>query len=241
MHGPSLTKRKKKRKLRVLLCLLILLFYFFNLGILIPSLIFIIFELRNEIIQFFRKICGKTLFEGNDKLFRKHINGIKNYGEYGVGESTICVFKNTNANIISVDTSKEWIDIVKSKINQSKRTNIDWIDLGKIGDWGTPISYKKRHHIQKYLESIWIKENKPDLILIDGRFRVACFLYSLLQAKPGVKIIFDDYKNRFHYHIIEEFIKPDELYKKQAFFIVPTELDQEKIKKTMFDFLHVMD
>ena len=38
-------------------------------------------------------------------------------------------------------------------------------------------------------------ENKlvPDLILIDGRFRVCCFLSSLKYGNVGTKILFDDY------------------------------------------------
>ena len=194
MHGPSLKQRKRKRRLRVFLCLLIFAFSFFKMGIFLPILTLIIFELRNEITQIIRQISGKILFDGYDKLFKKHIKDIKIYGEYGIGNSTTWVYQNTNAKILSVDTSKEWINIVKSKINELDRIQIDWIDLGKLGDWGTPVSYKKRDFIRNYLESIWIKNNKPELILIDGRFRVACFLYSLLKAAPGAKIIFDDYR-----------------------------------------------
>jgi len=241
MHGLSLKKRKRKRRLRVFLCLLIFLFSFFNIGIFIPTLALIIFELRNEIRQLIRRISGKTLFDGYDKLFKKYIKDIKIYGEYGVGNSTTWVYQNTNAKILAVDTSKKWIDIVKSKINELDRIQIDWIDLGELGDWGTPISYKKRAFIRNYLESIWIKNNKPELILIDGRFRVACFLYSLLKAMPNSKIIFDDYKKIPHYQVVEEFIKPTEIHGNQALFIVPENLSVDKIEKTISEFLHVLD
>jgi len=241
MHGPSLKQRKRKRRLRVFLCLLIFVFSFFNIGIFLPTLTLIIFELRNEITQLIRRVFGKTLFDGYDKLFKKHIKDIKVYGEYGVGNSTTWVYQNTNAKILSVDTSKEWINIVQSKMNELDRIQIDWIDLGVVGDWGTPISYKKREFIINYLESIWMKNNKPELILIDGRFRVACFLYSLLKAFPGSKIIFDDYRNRPHYQVVEEFIKPTELYGNQALFIVTENLSINKIEKSISKFLYVLD
>lgn len=241
MHGPSLKQRKIKRRLRVFLCLLIFVFSFFNIGIFLPTLTLIIFELRNEITQLIRRVFGKTLFDGYDKLFKKHIKDIKVYGEYGVGNSTTWVYQNTNAKILSVDTSKEWINIVQSKMNELDRIQIDWIDLGVVGDWGTPISYKKREFIINYLESIWMKNNKPELILIDGRFRVACFLYSLLKAFPGSKIIFDDYRNRPHYQVVEEFIKPTELYGNQALFIVTENLSINKIEKSISKFLYVLD
>ena len=241
MRISSLKQRKRKRKLRVFLCVVILSFYLLNISIFIPTLIIILFELRNEIIQLYRRISGKTLFDGYDKLFIEHTKNIKTYGEYGVGNSTVWMYQNTNAKILSVDTSKEWINIVKSKMNDLDRIQLNWVDLGKLVDWGTPASYEKRDYIKSYLESIWTNNNKPELILVDGRFRVACFLYSLLKANPGSKIIFDDYNNRLHYHIIEEFIKPTEVYKNQGLFIVPENLPIDKIEKTITDFIHVLD
>ena len=44
----------------------------------------------------------------------------------------------------------------------------------------------------------------------------------LKKSKQGTKIIFDDYKNRPHYHIVENFIKPKKIYFDQALFVVPS-------------------
>ena len=241
MHGLTLKTRKRKRRLRVFLCLLIFIFYFLNIGIFIPTFTLIIFELRNEIRQFIRQLLGKNLFEGYDKLFKRHVKGINIYGEYGVGNSTKWVYKNTDAKIIAVDTSQEWIDIVQSKMKDLDRVQIEWVDLGELGEWGTPLSYKKRDFIRNYLESIWKNQHKPELVLIDGRFRVACFLYSLLKSDPGSKIIFDDYKKITHYQVVEEFIKPIESHGNQVLFIVPDMLPIEKIEKTISEFIHVLE
>ena len=56
-----------------------------------------------------------------------------------------------------------------------KRVKFKWYDLGEIGEWGNPLSYDKHQNIPKYIESIWTENIKPDLVLIDGRFRIACF------------------------------------------------------------------
>ena len=48
----------------------------------------------------------------------------------------------------------------------------------------------------------------PDLVLVDGRFRAACFLASLLFARPGAVILFDDYVDRPFYHTVEAFGTP---------------------------------
>ena len=77
--------------------------------------------------------------------------------------------------------------------------------------------------------------------MIDGRFRVACFLNSLLNADPNTIILFDDYINRPHYHIVEEFLKPTQSCGRQACFVVPKTLNKDKIKEMYNQFLIVMD
>jgi hypothetical protein len=44
------------------------------------------------------------------------------------------------------------------------------------------------------------------VVLIDGRFRVACCLAVILNQKHVKWIIFDDYKSRPHYHVIAPFV-----------------------------------
>ena len=63
------------------------------------------------------------LFDGDDSLFKDLLKNSKNYGEYGCGLSTEWVLNNTNANILSVDTSKEWIDKISSKNVEYKKTD----------------------------------------------------------------------------------------------------------------------
>ena len=63
------------------------------------------------------------LFDGDDSLFKDLLKNSKNYGEYGCGLSTEWVLNNTNANILSVDSSKEWIDKISSKNTLIKLIN----------------------------------------------------------------------------------------------------------------------
>ena len=85
------------------------------------------------------------------------------------------------------------------------RLNLNWVDVGEVADWGKPQSYAQRHNFSLYANWFWESEVSPDLVLIDGRFRVLCFLTSLKFAPAGTKIIFDDYSNRPFYHVAEEF------------------------------------
>ena len=73
----------------------------------------------------------------------------------------------------------------------------------------------------------------PDTVLIDGRFRVCCFLTSLKYANENTKIIFDDYNNRPYYHVVEKFIKKEQTCGRQTLFIVKNK------NKINFDLLNI--
>lgn len=214
-----------------------------NYHIGIPLFLIFLVRIRYKLLDIFRKLRGK-IFNGQDMLFKVNIKGISVYAEYGVGESTVWVLKNTKSNIIAVDSSKEWLEKIKLKTSSrdtSNRIDFNWVDLGPLSNWGKPTSYAKIENIDTYLNYIWQQSLKPNLVLIDGRFRVACFLTCLLKADSGTKLIFDDYVNRPYYHIIEKIIEPAQLSPRQALFIVPVNIDKIRVQKYLEKFLLVMD
>ena len=180
------------------------------------------------------------LYHGDDMIFKDNIVNSLVYGEYGCGTSTIYASNNSSAEILSVDTSEEWTNKVRNSIRSNNTLNIKFINVGKTSEWGYPISYSNRKVFIKYISFIWEQSKLPDLILIDGRFRVACFLYSLMKAKKGTKIIFDDY-NRKEYHVVEEYIKPIQIEKDQALFIVPEIINTLEIKSEFEKFIYVLN
>lgn len=204
------------------------------------SIITFKFSLKNFLKKFnFLSKEKNQLFNGDGELFKELILKADCYGEYGVGQSTMYVNDNSECKIIAVETSKDWFDNISSKINKNKSI-IELIDLGETNEWGRPRSYKKRDNIKLYISSIWKHDLKPNLILIDGRFRVACFLFSIINAKEGSIIIFDDYVPREHYHIVEEVIKPNMLSGRQAIFI-KKDLDLDLANTLLEKFTYVMD
>lgn len=62
---------------------------------------------------------------------------------------------------------------------------VKFVDVGETNDIGMPISREKEDYWHKYFSDIWeeidLKENKIDIIFIDGRFRVACIVYSIFK------------------------------------------------------------
>ena len=72
------------------------------------------------------------------------------------------------------------------------RITIEAIDLCELGDWGHTTTYRHRNRFRDYVHSPRQHGSmKPDLVLINGRFRVACILHSLLAAQPGTPILFE--------------------------------------------------
>ena len=184
------------------------------------------------------------LFDGDDALFKKLVKDIKVYGEYGCGKSTNWVLKNTSSKIVSVDTSSEYIEFVKKNNKKNaERLKIVYIDLGPIKDWGWPINYNKSFNFDRYTDLIWQQNEKPELVLIDGRFRVCCFLTSLKYADEGTKIIFDDYITRPYYHFIEKYVDRIESFGEQCLFIVPSksQINLNELNSDINNFRYVMD
>ncbi len=206
---------------------------------LIPPLFFIIFKKSKEFFD-----NPDFLFDGDDNLFKDEIKKCNVYGEYGCGKSTKWVLNNTSLRIISVDTSKEWVEKVKeNNENNDFKLNIQFIDLGEIGFYGTPNSYLKASSFYEYTDYLWNQIEKPNLVLIDGRFRVCCFLTIIKFADPGTKIIFDDYLNRPYYHFVEKYLKSIKSYGRQSLFIVPEKniLNLNELEKDINHFRYVMD
>ena len=112
-----------------------------------------------------------------------------------------------------------------------ERLHLCWVDVGKLAAWGHPESFEKRHNFPEYANWMWDQGAKPDLILIDGRFRIFCFLTSLLRACPRTLILFDDYSDRSVYHVVEEFLPVTDRCGRQALFEVTSSaralVDQE--------------
>ena len=180
------------------------------------------------------------LFCGYNENFISAVEGVQSYGEYGLGASTRWVDENTNASIKAVDTSSVWVQNVQKSLKRSGHELI-YVDVGPVGEWGWPIGFNHLESFIAYVEGIWDENQNHDLVLIDGRFRIACFLTSMIRANPGCKIIFDDYVERPMYHVVERFQKPILSDGRQATFVVPETRDIDALTKMRDQFLMVRE
>lgn len=144
------------------------------------------------------------------------------YIEYGCGGSTLFALTRSKAHVFSVESDAAWAAKVAGAAgDHSSRLDLEAVDVGPCGPWGRPLGYSHRRNFLQYIESPWRRAQCADLVLVDGRFRVACFCKSVLAAAPGTTILFDDYLTRTKYHVVEEVLKPAGHAGRLARFVCP--------------------
>ncbi len=156
------------------------------------------------------KLTKKINFGNNttNSFFLDKLKKSKFYFEYGSGSSTL-VASNLNKKFISIELDKKYYLELKKKI---KNDQVKFFNIGPVGEFSYPI-FKLKKKIVNYINSIdtyLSNEDYPDLILIDGRFRIACCLNILkhIQKKSlKVLILLDDYEKRESYKILNKFFK----------------------------------
>ena len=169
------------------------------------------------------------------------------YLEYGCGGSTIAAINTPSiSKVISVDTSLKWIQDIITACDEEvlDKLLISHVDVGECKSWGRPKSESHIKNWKNYIYKPWAiaRHNKlqPNLVLIDGRFRISSFFASMLFSLPETIILFDDYANRPNYHIVEEFIKPICYHGRLAEFRTPPYIDNSFVI-SLFDNLYNTD
>jgi hypothetical protein len=143
---------------------------------------------------------------------------------------------------------KKLLNVIKSSVIVNtfhffETINLHFADVGPVGSWGRPIGYQRAANFNDYTDWIWASGRSPNVILVDGRFRVCCFLTCLVYGESGARILFDDYTNRPHYHFVEKYVKPSETCGRQALFVIPEKesLDIDSIVEDINKFRFVFD
>lgn len=142
------------------------------------------------------------------ELFRKLVSTSRHYVEFGSGGSTVLAAQLVAESIVSVDSSTQWLDDVRTACTRSPGLAPDLIhvDIGPTGEWGYPTDPATAPRWPSYHTAIWAKPAacEADTYLVDGRFRVACFMQILLHARAAPLIAIHDF-SRPAYHVVKEF------------------------------------
>jgi hypothetical protein len=155
--------------------------------------------------------------------------------EYGSGGSTVIAAEMDGKTIFSVESDASWVAGFQSwfAANKPKATvHLHVVDIGQTAEWGAPVSQRGWRRYHHYPISVWDRDDfvHPDVVLIDGRFRLACFLTTLYRITRPITVLFDDYRNRPVYHRVETLVQPSTLIGRMARFdLVPRTLAPENM------------
>lgn len=127
------------------------------------------------------------------------------YYEFGSGGSTYKAIHAENiTKIYSVESDTAYFNSTMATLVSDKLERIH-VSVGAKNNLGYPSSSAKYNDWSLYFKHIDSIDTIPDLVLIDGRWRVACALHTWMRCDTHTIILFDDYYDRPHYHIVDKY------------------------------------
>jgi hypothetical protein len=157
------------------------------------------------------------------EFLKSKLSNARLYLEFGSGGSTILADR-MRVPTISVEGDRYYANAVRKGLINGKVTLVT-PNIGPTSQWGYPHLRRPKWLAQKlwrrYIEAPFNGEAFPDLILVDGRFRVACALESARRAyMQGATstLIFDDYASRGLYHTVEAHLGSPDMVGRAAVF-----------------------
>lgn len=176
------------------------------------------------------------------RLIDKIIAKSQHYLEFGMGGSTFFVLQRSSAHVYAVDSSEEWIALmrrfkfIRNKEKQG-RVDLNYVSIGPTGRWGRPQGMEFRDLFPNYTAEIFkrIDPKLIDTVLVDGRFRVACALKSLLHcgSNENFTVLIHDFE-RPRYHSVLEFFDIAEQADRLAALKVKKDVDLKAVQ-AMYD------
>ncbi|WP_314418154.1 tetratricopeptide repeat protein [Pseudescherichia vulneris] len=162
-------------------------------------------------------------------LFESYLKKSERYYEFGSGGSTKLAVRN-NIEVHGVESDKFWVDTLKQETGPLCK--IEYVDIGPTKEWGYPVDNTHRDKFPRYSQAIMRHDKVFDLILVDGRFRVACTLNAIKQTlekreSGDETIIFiHDFWDRSDYHVVLEFLDTLDRVESAGAFRIKPEVDR---------------
>lgn len=163
--------------------------------------------------------------------------------EYGSGGSTVMAAAMPDKTVFSVESDPQWLANMQAWFEAHPPRAVVHMHHGDIGPtkgWGHPLSEASFRSWPAYPLTVWQRPDfrHPDVVLIDGRFRAACFLTTQFLITRPTTVLIDDYIDRPFYHRIEDIAGPATMIGRMARFeIIPRPVPPERLLWIMETFL----
>jgi hypothetical protein len=144
--------------------------------------------------------------------------------EYGSGGSTVLA-ASLGKPVVAVESDAGWtarLNTCLRELYPSAQAEVRHADIGRTGKWGRPVNDRMWPSFASYPLGVWsdLPFGAPDLVLVDGRFRLGCLCAVILKTERPVRVLFDDYRDRAEYHVIESLLPPTSRIGRMAEFRV---------------------
>ncbi len=176
-----------------------------------------------------------TLPEAEAIALRRTYAGAECILEYGSGGSTVMAAELGKV-VWSVESDPDWARMMRDYFAAHPplgEVHIVHADIGPTKEWGHPVDDSEWKKFPRYPLAVWDNPRftHPDVVLVDGRFRVGCALATAFRITRPVTLYIDDYADRKRLHAIEDFLgKPDEMIGRMARFnVTPTPVPRDKL------------
>ena len=133
------------------------------------------------------------MFGDEERLFRETLAAHgQRYLEFGMGGSTLLAAK-ADSQVVAVDSNTRWVQRVRAhpamdNAIRAGRATLLHADIGPLREWGFPADRSQIAAWPEYIRLPWVaweaRKERPSLIFVDGRFRVACCLSAVVALAP---------------------------------------------------------
>lgn len=125
-------------------------------------------------------------------LFQRILgSGRRRYAEFGIGGSTLLAVRQGFEAMVGIESDSAWVASVLQNPEvavetSAGRCSLLHADIGPVGAWGAPANRQDVKPWPRYMARMWEEWDRrgtfPDLVFVDGRFRVACCISVALMA-----------------------------------------------------------
>lgn len=165
------------------------------------------------------------LFDQEPALFASALGASRRYLEFGTGGSTLSAIRQGVEVMVAVESDPAWVDALRQHPEIAEaigdgKLGLVHGDIGPVASLGYPRDYASGAPDKvlwpNYIRAGWQEVSRrrfvPDLVYVDGRFRVGCCLSVVLACKEYVPVgqapqvlVHDIADDRRHYEPIFRF------------------------------------
>jgi hypothetical protein len=159
-------------------------------------------------------------------MMTRYLARATHYFEWGSGGSTgyAASFPSIRT-ILSIENDPQWAVEVQTNV---PRAMVKYINTGPVNPGGSPRDGRMKSRWSEYYTACVHRHVDPDLVLIDGRWRVACAV-SVALTLPNAIVLIHDYTPRSSYHILEQYFDRIETCETLVAFTVKPNLDSREL------------